>query len=102
MMSRKESTKQHGVRGVNVVSIEVIIYYHWIWRIVRNRIEGKGKEGSGLGFCPEEEDAVWLNKISSTEMLTDSGEIMCCYEGGKNTIHKFHRYLYTNNPLASA
>lgn len=50
---------------------------------MRNRNEGKGKEESELGFCPEKEDAIWLNKISSTEMLTDSGEIMCYYDGVK-------------------
>lgn len=50
---------------------------------MRNRNEGKGKEESELGFCPEKEDAIWLNKISSTEMLTDSGEVMCYYDGGK-------------------
>lgn len=85
-----------------MVSIEVLFIYHWIWRIVRNRNERKGKEESELGFCPEKEDAIWLNKISSTEMLTDGGQLMCCYEGGKNTIHKFYRYLYMNNTLASA
>lgn len=71
---------------------------------MRSRNEGKGKEerGKRAGFCPEKEDAIWLNKISSTEMLTDGGEIMYCYEGGKNTIHKSYRYLYMNNPLASA
>lgn len=50
---------------------------------MRNRNEGKGKEESKLGFCPEEEDAIWLNKISSTEMVTDGGEIMCYYEEGE-------------------
>lgn len=63
--------------------MKLLFIYHWIWTIVRNRNEGKGKEESKLGFCPEEEDAIWLNKISSTEMVTDGGEIMCYYEEGE-------------------
>lgn len=42
-----------------------------------------------------------LTRISSTETLMDGWEIMCCYEGGKNTLHKFYRLLYMNVPLAS-
>lgn len=59
--------------------MKLLFIYHWIWRTVRNRNEGKGKKESKLGFCPEEEDVIWLNKISSTELLTEGKEIMCYY-----------------------